>query len=127
MPKDPNAEGAFEEIYNQLGRPESPDKYDITFPDGFEVDKGRFDAVKEIAHKAGLNTKQLEMLAKFDAEYQSTAMEAYNKQEQLKQETEYKQLQSDWGAKFKEREELSRRGLNALLPEGQINKRLRQN
>lgn len=116
LPKDPEEEGAFDKIYDKLGRPEAPDKYAVELPEGIPVDKERVTGAQEIAHKIGLNQAQFDALAKFDAEYQAHAMSAYNDERAKAQEIEYQQLQEEWGANAAEREELARRGLKAMLP-----------
>ena len=118
LPKDPNAEGAFDAIYDKLGRPVAPDKYEIKLPEGVQVDEQRLNGAREIAHKLGLNQKQFEELAKFDAEYYSTSLKAMQEQNAQKQEADYQALVKEWGSNASEREELSRRGLRSVLPQG---------
>lgn len=120
LPKDPNAEGAYDAIYNRLGRPETPDKYTLDLK-GIELDQSRIDAYRPIAHKLGLTQKQFEALVAFQHESETTAFSAYQEQQKIKQEAEYKGLINEWGANAAEREEMARRGLRSVLPnvEGQ--------
>ena len=118
LPKDMAEEGALDTIYDRLGRPESADKYDVQFPEGLEVDSNRLSAYQEAAYNIGLSQKQFEALATIDAEYMSQASAAYAQERAAKQEAEYAALQKEWGGNAQEREELSRRGLRALLPDG---------
>ena len=118
LPKDAEAEGAFDEIYDKLGRPESADKYEIDLPEGIPVDEARLGAAKELAHKLGLNNAQLQALAEQDAQYMAQAMEAMETERAATQEAEYQALVKEWGSNANEREELARRGLKAMLPEG---------
>ena len=118
IPKAPEAEGAFDEIYAKLGRPESADKYELSLPDGVNVDEARLNAGRDAAFSLGLSQKQFEAMATFDAEYQAKAMEGYYSELAKTQEAEYNALREEWGDKADEREELSRRGLRAVLPQG---------
>lgn len=121
FPKDPNAEGAFDEIYNRLGRPEDPDKYSADLGEGFEIDENRMNAFKNIAHKEGLSQKQFEALVKADSEMMSQVYQSMQEERTQKQEVEYQSLMKEWGSNAPEREELARRGLNSMLPNG-VNK-----
>lgn len=120
LPKDRAAEGAMDAVWNKLGRPESADKYieAIEFPDGVQVDKDRIGFYAEIAHKAGITQDQFKAVAQADAEYWGKMIAEKEKQVQATQEAEYNALMQEWGSKASEREELSRRGLRALLPQG---------
>jgi hypothetical protein len=53
---------AFNDIYNKLGRPESPDKYDLgelpTLPETIKWDDAKVNGIKSELHKMGLTTDQ---------------------------------------------------------------------
>lgn len=115
LPKEDNPE-EWAKIYNRLGRPESPDKYEVALPEDASIDKGRLDIYAKIAHESGITQKQFEALAKADAEYWLQTMQAEQKRIQQEQEAEYEALKKEWGSNHAEREELSRRGLRAVLP-----------
>lgn len=81
----PPGENATEEDYNnffnQIGRPESPDKYalpEVELPEGFDL-AGEKKVFSNLAHKAGLNQKQSEILFK---EYAETIKQEFIKSEQ---------------------------------------------
>ncbi len=118
LPKDPKAEGAFDEIYKRLGRPETADKYSVDLGEGRQIDETRLNAYRDIAFKAGITQAQFEALAKADAEFMGHAIEEHQKATAAKQEAEYKDLMKEWGGNAAEREELARRGLKAMLPKG---------
>ena len=53
------------EVYAKLGRPESPDGYELTYnnvPEGAEVDDGMVSWFKETAHRAGMNAQQAQVM-----------------------------------------------------------------
>lgn len=62
IPGDNATDEEVAAFYNKLGRPESADKYEIKLPDGKVLDDGFAKGLKETAHKAGLNPKQLQNL-----------------------------------------------------------------
>lgn len=48
----------WENVFNKLGRPESPDKYDLKLPDRLKEDQGLVKSYSEAMHKAGILPKQ---------------------------------------------------------------------
>lgn len=84
--EDASAED-WDNFYGELGRPKTPDEYDIKVPDdlpeGLTADEGRIGEFKKIAHSLGLNAKQVEGLVKYDIERQKGALS--ETQEQVKQ------------------------------------------
>jgi hypothetical protein len=54
-------------LYNKLGRPENPDKYEWKLPEGVKMDDSVAKGFKEVAYKAGLSTKQAQALVEWDA------------------------------------------------------------
>lgn len=115
LPKDGEP---MDEVYNRLGRPESPDKYDFSLPEDMPVDEARLNMAREVAHKVGLNSAQLEALIKMDSEYTSQYVEAHHKEVEQKQQQEMNDLKKDWGSAFDERVELGRRFVRNNIPDG---------
>jgi hypothetical protein len=118
LPSDPAAEGAYDEIWNKLGRPSDAKEYKVEFEGDIKVDDERLSKYADVAHKVGLTQSQFEALAKVDAEYMGAIQSAQLEQVQQKQEQEYQALRAEWGNNADEREELSRRGLKYVLPSG---------
>lgn len=118
LPKNFEDPGALDPVYDRLGRPASPDKYEIKLPDGVQMDEGRLKAAREVGHKLGLNTKQMQALAEFDANYMGEAMKAFEAERTQKMEADLKGLEKEWGKHFEERAELGRRFVRNSLPAG---------
>lgn len=118
LPKSFDEEGALDPVYDRLGRPASPDKYEIKLPEGVQADDTRMNLVKQVAHKIGLNPKQLQALAEADAKYMGEATKAYEAERAQKMEAEVNALQKEWGTHFEERAELGRRFVRNSLPAG---------
>ena len=108
----------LDDVYARLGRPEAPDKYEIKMPENIPADEQRLNGFREIAHKIGLNQKQVEALAQFDAEYMGSVITAHQAEAQQRQAAEMAGLKNEWGSAFEERSELGRRAVRAFLPEG---------
>lgn len=62
LPDDPSAEGAMDDVYNKLGRPETPDKYTRALSEGFNDDV--FKDIAAEAHKMGVTDSQFQALQK---------------------------------------------------------------
>lgn len=115
--KLPKEGESYDAVYDRLGRPQSPDKYELKL-EGAGLDEARINLIKDVAHKAGLNTNQLQALAEADAKYFSEAVAKHNEAITQQQEIEYDNLIKEWGEHASEREELARRFIRSNMPEG---------
>jgi hypothetical protein len=52
----------WDPIYSRLGRPEKPDGYKLTLPEGMQLNPETSKPIFEAAHKAGVSQKQLDTL-----------------------------------------------------------------
>ena len=115
LPKDGES---MDGVYDKLGRPESADKYELELPQDMTVDDGFLGAIKEAAHSSGLNSSQLNGVAKAYLDY-STKVQTEQQQALEQQQTlELENLKKEWGEGFEERAELGRRFIRSNLPEG---------
>ena len=110
MPKDANDAEAYNNLYNRLGRPDTPDKY--VFPEG--ADKEVTKQFAPIVHKAGLNQQQVDAIAKWDLERAAKQNEEFNLRAKTDIENTTKKLEAEWGAKTPEQREHSARALRAF-------------
>ena len=101
VPTNSSTEEQWNEIYSKLGRPESPDKYQLDIKS--EVASINEDAIKsfaDIAHKTGLNNKQAQAIL----EYYKNNVEAETQQSKINTETFQAQseqlLRKEWGSNF---------------------------
>jgi len=62
LPKPDDAEGNAA-LWNRLGRPETPDKFDIKLPEGSDLDKAGLDSFLAHLHKAGPMTPSMAQAA----------------------------------------------------------------
>lgn len=105
-------EDKWNELYGKLGRPESPDKYQYTRP---ETDFGVYSEEMEkkfleAAHKAGLNSKQVQALMEFEAQRLGELNEVF---QGARQEAE-QELQKEWGMAYKQKMASAQRAVAAL-------------
>ncbi len=107
LPKEDATPDEWNQVYDRLGRPKSPDEYKLSIPDG---DTGVFaKAAAGKFHELGLTAKQAEQLSAWYNE--QTQQMAGAQQDGLLQnsEAEMAQLQQEWGKEFDANIEAGRR------------------
>lgn len=109
----PDADDAkLGEFYNRLGRPESPDKYDLKTPEGADPElTGWF---KQTAHKYGLTAKQAASLYDDWNQMAVGKGEAMMADAQQNSEKEIAALKKEWGQGFEKQIDMGKRAVTAL-------------
>lgn len=102
LPSDKSTEEEWDEFYNKIGRPESPDKYQFNLPEGVEVNEGMLKGFGETAHKLGLNNKQAaELLTWYNSSVGDINQQQAMQEAKTYEEAE-KALKTEWGHKYDE-------------------------
>lgn len=104
------------EVYAKLGRPESPDGYELAYnniPEGAEMDDGMVSWFKETAHKAGMNPQQAQMMLDAYNEMQFSDAESMGLEAQARVEQVESELRKEYGQAFDDRMALA----NGVLSE----------
>ena len=101
VPNKNSTEDQWNEVYDKLGRPESPDKYSLDVKsDVVPLDNGAVKQFAENAHKLGLSNKQAQGVL----EFYKTSMEGTAQQSKVDTETAQVQaeqeLRQEWGREF---------------------------
>ena len=101
VPNNNSTEDQWNEVYNKLGRPESPDKYKLEVKsDVVPIDEGAIKSFAENAHQLGLNNKQAQGIL----EYYKNSMEGSAQQNQVDMETAQanaeQELRKEWGGNY---------------------------
>ncbi len=105
-------EAKLGEFYNRLGRPESPDKYDLKTPEGADPElTGWF---KQTAHKYGLTAKQAASLYDDWNQMAVGKGEAMMADAQQNSEKEIAALKKEWGQGFEKQIDMGKRAVTAL-------------
>ena len=105
-------EKKLNDVYAKLGRPESPDKYDLKLPEvgGVKWDDNAVGMFKQTAHKLGLNSTQLNGLLTMYGEHLKTVLpnieELNHKGAQA--------LQEHWGVNAKRNAVMAENGFKQL-------------
>ena len=101
VPNNNSTEDQWNEVYDKLGRPESPDKYQLDAKsDVVPLDEGAIKSFAENAHQLGLNNKQAQGIL----EYYKNSMEGSAQQNQIDMETAQanaeQELRKEWGGNY---------------------------
>ena len=101
VPNKNSTEEVWEEAYTKLGRPETPDQYNLKIEsDVVKMDDSAIKSFAEQSHKLGLNSKQAEGILDF---YKNN-MEGIAQQSKIDTETAQAQseqvLRQEWGRDF---------------------------
>jgi hypothetical protein len=117
LPKEGD-EDSWNQFYNKIGRPESPDQYDFELGDGEQADDVA--DFKNVAHQLGLTNDQAGAI--LGIYNQLAEGEIAQEDEEFDQmNVEYLQeIQQEWGDDFNKNAELARRGFNSFASEGAV-------
>ena len=92
----------WQAVYNKLGRPESPEKYEFNLGET-TVDKDALDAFKKAAHHNGLLPKQAEGIIKFYDEMTNNMLTDLNSKAEQGRMNAEQELKKEWGAAFNQK------------------------
>ena len=103
VPNQNSTEDQWDEVYNKLGRPESPDKYKLEVQsETAPLDDSAVKQFAENAHKLGLNNKQAQGIL----EFYKNSMEGSVQQARIDTETAQAnaeaELRKEWGRSYEE-------------------------
>ena len=95
-------EDEWNDIYTKLGRPSTPDQYnlEIALEEGEAVDDQLFASFKDAAHKHGLSPQQAQGILDY---YSAISTETLNEQSNagmLAQEQSSRELREEWGRSY---------------------------
>lgn len=96
IPEVEDAEG-WNDVYKQLGRPETHDKYEVSYDGDVEISEELTGQFKQFAHGLGLTQKQFESLVNFQLDAVGAQTEAYNTQVSAQKEENIQALKQKWG------------------------------
>ena len=102
IPEAEDAQG-WDNIYKQLGRPETHDKYEFVNESGIELSNELMDGFKQFAHKEGYTQKQLSGAIQFQLDAVKASEELQRVQSQEREESNVHAMKAKWGeAKYDE-------------------------
>ena len=95
--EDPESGAKWDNIFNQLGRPESFDKYELSYDGDVKISEELTGQFKQFAHGLGLTQKQFDEVVKFQLDAVAAQGEAYNTQTATQKEEDIAALRLKWG------------------------------
>lgn len=114
MPAADAPKETWDQFYTKMGRPESADKYELTFGEGVQVDEGMVNFGKELFYEMGLPQSKAQAAADkwnaFVAETNAKAVEA----EDQRNSQELDALKTKWGTELDANTQAGRTAVNAL-------------
>ena len=96
IPEAKDAEG-WDNVYKQLGRPETSDKYELTYDGEVEISEELSGQFKQFAHGLGLTQRQFDSIVRFQLDAVGAQGEAYNSQIAAQKEENIQALKQKWG------------------------------
>ena len=107
------------EVWNKLGRPETPDGYKVELPEGIKLDENRFDAMRKLAHENGITGDAFAKIAKMDAEYQLQQQKAYEESVAVELQKQQVELKNEWGSRYDESVFIAQKGMREMGIDGE--------
>lgn len=99
IPEAEDAEG-WNNIYKELGRPETHDKYEFDYDGNVEISEELTGQFKLFAHGLGLTQKQFGDVVKFQLDAVAAQSEAYEAQVATQKEENITALKQKWGTSY---------------------------
>jgi hypothetical protein len=102
----PVTESDWNDVYEFLGRPESPDKYEVALPENLpDQVKSQFSdealsSFKQEAHRLGLNAQQVKSLVAWQAGNMGSQYDALNEMQGKSVEDGERALKEEWGRAY---------------------------
>lgn len=107
LPKDDADQTEWNQFYDRLGRPKTPEEYNLPIPDG---DTGEFAKIaRGKFHELGITAKQAQSLAEWWNSQQQEMQQNMINQQSQNSEMEMEVLKSEWGKQYDENIENARR------------------
>jgi hypothetical protein len=103
IPNNKSTESDWDQVYQKLGRPETPDEYKYNLPKESKLDSDSLNAFSKQAHKLGLLPQQADGIIQYYQELaNSSEIDANSKAETSRLEAE-KSLRKEFGPAYKDK------------------------
>lgn len=109
----------WDQVYQALGRPDSPDGYELERPEVEHYDEELEKQFRQVAHQAGLSKRQVAQLYRWYLDnYQAKVKEIEQFVQQRRQQAE-EVLRKEWGKAYEAKLEAARRVWREFTPENE--------
>ncbi len=99
IPETDDVEG-WDNVYKQLGRPDTYDKYEFVNETDIKVDDALIDGFKQLAHKEGYSQKQLTSAIKFQLDAAVESEKIFQDQQTERKEENIQSMQGKWKEQY---------------------------
>jgi hypothetical protein len=100
IPKEGDAPEVFENFYKAIGRPDAPDGYTITAPEGRELDVELVSAITAAAYKAGTSNTMLEPLVEAFNDVMVQREQQAEAERAAAKDQDVAAVRAEWGEQF---------------------------
>lgn len=112
---DKAEKASLDDFYGKLGRPGTPDKYELKLPENAnDVQKSSLDFLKGQFHEAGLSQRQAAKVAEALWQNESRLKESVNALRQSKFAEAEAALKAEWGAAYEKNQVVAKNAAEAL-------------
>lgn len=130
LPKEDAPKEEWDAFYSKLGRPEKPEDYGFSkpdgFPDGVAYDEAGAAEFAQFMHEQGLTKKQgAAIFEKYNA-WASGKATRFAEEQALQQQEWENAIKAEWGAAFDQNVAIAQAGLKAVSPSGKLAGLLRE-
>lgn len=105
--KLPGPDGDYSEVFNKLGRPESPDGYELPESEDVPINDSYKSGFLQKAHELGLTKNQVADLYKWNNEQVSSQLSEQQQASKQAEEQAIEQLKQDWGDAYDQNAQLA--------------------
>lgn len=115
VPEADDTEG-WNTLFGRLGRPDSPENYSYSAPEGVEPDKDFLSSMQKAAHEAGISQAQFEKLAKANDAFIQEFTAKSTQERQAENQRSYAELEKAFGGEkaFNEAAAAGQRAVQAI-------------
>ena len=120
LPEKNWSEAQYNEFYNQLGRPEAPDKYNVPkvqLSQGIELPEENINAAKAEFHKLGLSGQQFEGVLKWYLDYVDKGYKSAQEAVKTKASQAEAKLKEEWGDEYVAKQDMAKEALRQYASE----------
>lgn len=115
LPGEDDPDDTYEAFFNRIGRPETPEAYELQAPEnrdelGYTEEQEK--EFRKTAHELGLTNGQAKALHDWQMQRVGNALKAQQDQAALQKEESVKALQKEWGDNFKPNVAAAQRAFN---------------
>jgi len=103
IPNQNSSQEEWNAAYDSLGRPSTPDEYNLSYTSENENDMVQVKEFGNVAHSLGLNPQQANGILDFYANMQNNAVKGLEANQQLLQQESVNELRKEYGMAFDEK------------------------